>query len=185
MGDIGSSEQTDGQTFTALSRLQTMEGLLLEDVDLDRLLRIGLSNSFQLRLDAIDHIRQLENWTRERRGLPILERTPRVQRERSSSARGRGRGGGAHGRGAGGRGAGGGGGGARGRGGKQEEVEAFLRGGEGEEDRPPEVLLSRRPALGRSTCAPPSTAAPRIRGSSAPSCSTPSGAPDTSTSNSR
>ncbi|CAM9191521.1 unnamed protein product, partial [Pylaiella littoralis] len=54
--DIGSSEKTDGQTFTALSRLRSVQGLLLEDADLDRFLRIGLTNSFEMRLRAIDRI---------------------------------------------------------------------------------------------------------------------------------
>lgn len=67
--DIGSTEQTDGQTITALSRVRTIDGLLLEDVDLDRLLRIGNSASFDLRLCAIDHIRALDDRTRSARGL--------------------------------------------------------------------------------------------------------------------
>ncbi|CAN0309563.1 unnamed protein product, partial [Laminaria digitata] len=43
--DIGRNERTDGQTFTALSRCRELCGILLETFDVERLVRIGGSNS--------------------------------------------------------------------------------------------------------------------------------------------
>ncbi|CAM9460002.1 unnamed protein product, partial [Laminaria digitata] len=56
---IGWNERTDGQTFTALSRCRQLCGMLLETFDVERLVRIGSSNSFPARLRAMDAITRL------------------------------------------------------------------------------------------------------------------------------
>ncbi|CAM9738741.1 unnamed protein product, partial [Laminaria digitata] len=61
--DIGRNERTDGQTFTALSRCREICGMLLETFDVERLVRIGSSNSFPARLRAMDAITRLEDRT--------------------------------------------------------------------------------------------------------------------------
>lgn len=95
--DLGERENNDGQSFTALSRCRDLQNMLLEDFTLERLTAIGDSPSFAARLAALDRLRDIENDTRLKFGLTLLERSPRPERScaRSggrSSIRGRGRG---------------------------------------------------------------------------------------------
>ena len=78
--DIGRSEKSDGQSFTALSRCRSLENMLLEPFSLERFMRIGSSTSFQARLAALDRVRAIEDRTRRAHGLPVANRPPRTQR---------------------------------------------------------------------------------------------------------
>eukprot|EP00752_Nemacystus_decipiens_P018636 g16710.t1 len=104
--DLGRSEKSDGQSFTALSRCRPLENMLLEPFSLERFMNIGGSTSFRARLDALDRVRAIEDRTRGAHGLPFHHRPPRPQRP----AHVRGRGGAGTGAGAGGGGRGGRGG---------------------------------------------------------------------------
>ncbi|CAB1111050.1 unnamed protein product [Ectocarpus sp. CCAP 1310/34] len=86
--DIGASERSDGQSFTAFSRCRTLENMLLEPFSLERFLKIGDSRSFQSRLNAIDHVRTVEDRTRRQHGLPPIVRTARPPRTRRRAGRG-------------------------------------------------------------------------------------------------
>ena len=90
--DLGTKENNDGQTFTALSRCRDIRCMVIEDCPQERISRIGESTSFSARLQAMDTIRALEDATRQKFGWPALDRPPRPQRPQPSGRGGGGRG---------------------------------------------------------------------------------------------
>ncbi|CAN0290231.1 unnamed protein product, partial [Scytosiphon promiscuus] len=62
--DIGPSEKSDGQSFTAFSRCRALENILIQPFSLERFLKIGSSRSFRSRLGALDRVRLIEDRTR-------------------------------------------------------------------------------------------------------------------------
>ncbi|CAM9880101.1 unnamed protein product, partial [Hapterophycus canaliculatus] len=62
--DIGSSERSDGQSFTAFSRCRSLGSILMQPFSLELCIKIGSSRTFRGRLGSLDRVRGIEDRTR-------------------------------------------------------------------------------------------------------------------------